>query len=208
MMAGKKPIVAKYEVIKLEHAQADALEDRVKNPNYGFKCLHYSVSESSQKLTIPILNKNKTAGSIRVKTVDAEAKAGEDFEPVDRVLEFKQGEAQQQVDIIIHDDDNWEPDEDFFVQLFDPINGTELDGQDTKTRVTIIDDDKPGQICFDQPKGVKAPANEEFAEIVILRKNGSDGIVTVDYDCVQLDSSDHTATPFKDYEPQKGTLTF
>lgn len=208
MMAGKKPIVAKYEVIKLEHAQADALEDRVKNPNYGFKCLHYSVSESSQKLTIPILNKTGKAGSIRVKTVDAEAKAGEDFEAVDRVLEFRNGESQQQVDIIIHDDDNWEPDEDFFVQLFDPMNDSELEGQDTKTRVTIIDDDKPGQICFEEPKGVKAAANEEFAEIVILRKNGSDGIVTVDYDCVQLDSSDHTATPYKDYEPQKGTLTF
>jgi len=119
MMAGKKPIVAKYEVIKLEHAQADALEDRVKNPNYGFKCLHYSVSESSQKLTIPILNKTNRAGKIRVKTVDAEAKAGEDFEEVNRVLDFKDGESQQQVDIIIHDDDNWEPDEDFFVQLFD-----------------------------------------------------------------------------------------
>ena len=86
MMAGKKPIVAKYEVIKLEHAQADALEDKVKNQIFVFKCLHYSVSESSQKLTIPILNKTNKAGSIRVRTIDAEAKAGEDFEAVDRVL--------------------------------------------------------------------------------------------------------------------------
>lgn len=115
MMAGKKPIVAKYEVIKLEHAQADALEDKLKNPNYGFKCLHYSVSESSGKLTIPILNKSNKAGQVRVRTVDAEAKAGEDFEAIDKILEFKNGESQQQVDIRIHDDDNWEPDEDFFV---------------------------------------------------------------------------------------------
>ena len=42
------------------------------------------------------------------------------------------------------DDDNWEPDEDFFVQLYNPSTGEELTGQDTKTRVTIIDDDKPG----------------------------------------------------------------
>ena len=48
------------------------------------------------------------------------------------------------VDVGIMDDDNWEPDEDFFVQLYNVDTGEELQGQDTKTRVTIIDDDKPG----------------------------------------------------------------
>jgi hypothetical protein len=46
--------------------------------------------------------------------------------------------------VTIYDDDNWEPDEDFFVQLKDADTGQNLHGQDTKTRVTIIDDDKPG----------------------------------------------------------------
>lgn len=145
-------------------------------------------------------------------TVDAEAKAGEDYEKVDTVIEFRNGEQQRQIEVEIHDDDSWEPDEDFYVILCDPYDnspeGKQLDGKDTKTKVTIIDDDKPGQICFEEPKGVKAAANSEFAEIVILRKNGSDGTVTVDYDCLQLDDSDHTATPYKDYEPKSGTLTF
>lgn len=46
--------------------------------------------------------------------------------------------------IEIIDDDSWEPDEDFYVQLYDPDTSEELEGQDTKTRITIIDDDKPG----------------------------------------------------------------
>jgi len=47
MMTGKKPVVAKYEKMKLEHSQANQLDENVKNEYFGFKCLHYSVSESS-----------------------------------------------------------------------------------------------------------------------------------------------------------------
>lgn len=73
---------------------------------------------------------------------------------------------------------------DFYVHLFDPTTNEELGGQDCKTRVTIIDDDKPGQICFDNTKGIKVSPTEEFCEIKIIRKNGSDGLVTVDYETV------------------------
>lgn len=90
----------------------------------------------------------------------------------------------------------------------DPNTGEDLSGQDCKTRVTIIDDDKPGQIAFEQTGTIKALATEQFAEIVIIRKNGSDGKVTVDYETKELDGSSHTATPGKDYENVKGTLVF
>ena len=110
-----------------------------------------------------VLNKKQIAGSVRVLTIDAEAKAGDDYEKVDVTLEFKDGEPHQFINVIINDDDNWEPDEDFFAQLYDPNSGAELQGQDTRTRVTIIDDDKPGQICFKETKSIQALASEEFA---------------------------------------------
>jgi len=68
----------------------------------------------------------------------------------------------------------------------DPDTGdnTYLLGKDTRTRVTIIDDDKPGQICFEETKGIKALASEEYVDITLIRKNGVDGIVTVDYKTV------------------------
>lgn len=125
------------------------------------------------------------------------------------MLDFKNGEKNKFIEIIINDDDNWEPDEDFFVQLYDPQSGLELDGKDTRTRVTIIDDDKPGQIYFEENKGnIKVLGNEKFADVVISRKNGCDGVVTVDYTTVELGTSDHTATPEVDYTPVSGTLTF
>jgi len=49
------------------------------------------------------------------------------------------------------------------------------------TRVTIIDDDKPGQIYFEATKNIKAIATDSECVINLLRKNGSDGTVTVDY---------------------------
>jgi len=33
-----------------------------------------------------ILNKKRTAGSVRVYTIDAEAKAGDDYEKVDEII--------------------------------------------------------------------------------------------------------------------------
>ena len=38
-----------------------------------------------------MLNKRKTAGKVRVITIDAEAKAGDDYEKVDEVLDFAPG---------------------------------------------------------------------------------------------------------------------
>jgi len=107
--------------LKQEHAHADNIEEKLKNENFGFSCLHYSVSEASGSLRINILNKKGVAGKVRVLTIDAEAIAGDDYEKVDQILEFKAGEKQQYIDVVINDDDNWEPDEDFFVQLFDPV---------------------------------------------------------------------------------------
>jgi hypothetical protein len=55
---------------------------------------------------------------------------------------------------LIKDDEDWEPDEDFYMQLYNADTGDELEGKDTKTRITIIDDDKPGQIYFQETKNV------------------------------------------------------
>ena len=71
-------------------------------------------------MTIAIVNKKKQAGSVRACTIDGDAKANEDYMPFDGIIEFSNGEATRTFDVVIKDDDNWEPDEDFFVQLYDP----------------------------------------------------------------------------------------
>ncbi len=207
-MSGKRPVIAKGEKVVQVLVHADHMDEKLKNEFFGFQCLHYSVSEASGSLQIHILNKKGVPGKVFVRTIDAEAKAGDDYEKVEETLEFKSGETTKFIEVKINDDDNWEPDEDFFVQLYDADSRQELEGQDTRTRVTIIDDDKPGQICFQESKAIKAVASEGVAEIQIIRKNGSDGVVKVDYETIQLDQTEHTATPGVDYTPGQGTLVF
>lgn len=61
---------------------------------------------------------------------------------------FKSGQTESEIVIKIIDDDEWEPDEDFYVELFDSSTQARLAGDDTRTRVTILDDDKPGLLVF------------------------------------------------------------
>lgn len=79
--------------------------------------------------------------------------------------------------IAIIDDDEWEPDEDFYVELYDATNtdGLRLPGEDTRTRVTILDDDKPGMIVFKEKKLVRHPSNESECVVEVSRVQGSDG---------------------------------
>lgn len=77
--------------------------------------MHYSISEASGHLRVVVENKKGVAGKVNIKTEDAEAKSGHDYVHIDKNIEFKNGESTNFVDIQIIDDDNWEPDRDFFV---------------------------------------------------------------------------------------------
>ena len=87
----KRVAVEKGEVLKQEMASAEFIDDKWKNPRYGFQCLHYSVSEGAKFLNLVILNKTRHQGTLRVKTIEAEAKENEDFKPVDLDIRFSEG---------------------------------------------------------------------------------------------------------------------
>lgn len=108
MLTGKRPLLlAKGEYHKAEHLDAAQIDAKFKNADFGFSCLHYSVSEASESLSVAVLNKRGVACSVRVRTIDAEAKAGSDYEAVDEEVHFAKGEATKYVKVVIIDDDNW-----------------------------------------------------------------------------------------------------
>jgi len=61
-----------------------------------------------------------------------------------------------------------------------------LIGEDTRTRVTILDDDKPGMLVFEEKKQTRHPANEGVCEMIVNRIQGSDGRITVKYETISL----------------------
>jgi len=146
----KKEAIAKGTILRRENRLADMVPDHQKNPKFGFSCLHYSVSEAAGTLRIKIINKTKTACQVGVRTKDGEAQAEDDYLPVDEIISFKSGQLEAEVAVKILDDEAWEPDEDFYVELYDEGTKNRLIGEDTRTRVTILDDDKPGVLVFEE----------------------------------------------------------
>ena len=55
---------------------------------------------------------------------------------------------------------------------------------------------------------IKAIASEQKAIVVVTRKNGSDGTVTVDYNTYSTAEEDHNAIEGEDYIAKNGTLIF
>jgi len=88
------------------------------NEEVGFKSLHYSVSEASGKVKVEVVNYSKHTLHLGVKTVSDTATEFDDFIPINYTLKLAPG-SKEIVAVEIVDDDGWEPDEDFFIILYD-----------------------------------------------------------------------------------------
>lgn len=80
--------------------------------------------------------------SVEYATRDHTATAGEDYLPVSGRLNLYAGETEAVIPVEILGDDSPEPDETFFLDIFNPVGGTFPDGVDTLSASrTIVDDD-------------------------------------------------------------------
>eukprot|EP00351_Strombidinopsis_sp_SopsisLIS2011_P003746 CAMPEP_0116877698 /NCGR_PEP_ID=MMETSP0463-20121206/9445_1 /TAXON_ID=181622 /ORGANISM="Strombidinopsis sp, Strain SopsisLIS2011" /LENGTH=182 /DNA_ID=CAMNT_0004525173 /DNA_START=1072 /DNA_END=1620 /DNA_ORIENTATION=- len=152
--------VAKYttnkkDFLRLEKGTQGQIENETKvstslNDIIGFKCLHYSVAESSIHVNLVIEKKKSEEFTFWVKTRDGTALADEDYIPKEELITFKATEKERTIKIGLVDSHDWEPDEDFFVDLCDEQTKKRLDGDNTCCKVTILDDDNPGQLVFEK----------------------------------------------------------
>ena len=74
--------------------------------------------------------------------------------------------------------------------MYDKATGNKLIGEDTRTRVTILDDDKPGMLVFEEKKAMRHPANERECVVKVERVQGVDGKISVKYKTVPLGAGD------------------
>lgn len=82
--------------------------------------MHYSVTESAGVMNATILKKNlNTDCTFGVRTREETAKSGKDFDQVNEVITMKKREAERQIEIRIHDNQEWQPDMDFYIELYD-----------------------------------------------------------------------------------------
>jgi hypothetical protein len=117
------------------------------------------------------------------------ANAGSDYVAIDKVITFSKADSEQMIEVEIVNDDTFEPNEDFLVELYDPETGKRLLGHDTLTKITIIDDDQPGKLGFTM-RLIKVRGKDKAAKLKILRQAGTDGEISVKFKAVEL-SEDH-----------------
>lgn len=207
-----KKNVGKNEIYRQESQQARLLSQDQQHPDFGFFCLHYAVSESSGFIRLKVHNKKDQKDvsiGIRTREIAGGAQAGKDFIAIDEKILFS-GNETAEIDIKVIDDEQWEPDKEFKVELYDAKTGETLDQKDTKCTVLILDDDKPGFLSFGSKKtNVKHIATDSTCNITVKRTKGSDGKISCKYRTIQLANQvGHVGEPGKDYVHQEGTLNF
>ena len=81
----------------------------------------------------------------RVETIEGSAEAEKDYKPVKKTLIFEKDMTQLSFDVEIVDDNEWEPDEVFFVKMTldtqDDASRQAIVGNHSICEVTIINDD-------------------------------------------------------------------
>jgi solute carrier family 8 (sodium/calcium exchanger) len=199
--------VRKNEIFFKELKKVEEELPKFLSPIVGFKCLHYSVSEGIGKINVKFINKTGREMEVGVRTIEDTANEGTDFEKIDTIVEFGDGQKEQFVEVRIVNDDAFEPNEDFYIELYDPETKERLPGSDTRTKVTIIDDDKPGKLGFSS-RFIKIRGIDKFAKIKILRQEGTDGSISVKFRTKELTDASLKAEPGIDYTPVTGTIKF
>jgi solute carrier family 8 (sodium/calcium exchanger) len=149
-------------------------------------------------------NRSSTV-KVRVETIDGSATEGDDYVKVDEILTFQPNETEKEIGITIVDDNQWEPDEEFFLKLNLVSNDDNKEvklGRTSIMEVMILNDDEPGTFQFEK-RGHLVKESCGDALISVIRQNGADGEVEVKWRTV-----DKTAINGKDYNGGEGVLSF
>lgn len=181
------------------------------NELVAFKCLHYSVTESAGSMTVTITKKSPNADyTFGVRTKEGTAKAGKDFDSIDEVCTMKKRELEKVVEIRIHDNQEWQPDMDFYIELYDTKSSQKLYGDDTECRITILDEDFPGKLGFEVTE-LTAARNQDKVDIIIKRFEGTDGKISCMVRTEGLipdKTNPQNAIEFEDYLPKHEKIEF
>lgn len=176
----------------------------------AFSAENYAILESARKIRLPVYRTGDPDVPLQVdyKSRDGLAKASEDYEAVQGVLDFFPGEVHKEIEIAIIQDGIPEEDEDFYVDLSNPrcsIEGGHADlGPVHSARIIIVDDDEPSVIFADKEVvEVHEEKESTTARILVRRRKGSEGEVTCKYT-----TEAGSATAGLDYEHIEGTLEF
>ncbi|XP_021948332.1 sodium/calcium exchanger 1 isoform X3 [Folsomia candida] len=173
-----------------------------------FHSASFAVPENIGKFNITVVRHGRMDNTVRVRieSFDGSAKAGSDYVQVNEQLVFGPYAKEREVSISIIDDNQWEPDEEFFLRLSVIDDGFEkrdaVLGRLPIMEIVILNDDNPGVISF-KKRGILVKESCNIANLEVERTNGADGEISVDWKTI-----DGSAKSPSDFQGGEGTLTF
>jgi solute carrier family 8 (sodium/calcium exchanger) len=200
---------AQYRRQMMKHVIGGSKEVSGSAVTCGFINQKYITLECAGALEVPVKISLPQDAKVEVRyyTQDGLALAGKRYEHVEGVMSFQPGETEKIISIPIMDNDVWEEQEDFSINL-DNLNkqgepANEYLGYGIRsTKVVILNDDEPGTLCFFVDE-VKASRDASSIQVGVNRINGSTGRITCQY-CTE----DDTAVAGSNYTSTEGMLTF
>ncbi|XP_076305676.1 sodium/calcium exchanger 3-like isoform X2 [Tachypleus tridentatus] len=165
-----------------------------------------AVMENVGQIAVTVKRHGKTSSQVScwVETVNGTAEAGEDYVALKEILTFEPEQTQRKVFVQIINDNQWEPDETFFMKLsLDQGSKGEVTlGRTCIMEITILNDDEPGILQFKR-RGLLVQENVGTAYVPVIRENGADGIVSTRWRTI-----DKSAISGRDYHGGEGELIF
>lgn len=189
------------------HTLTITSDDSVRAGSLHFAAELLRVDESAGTVSIGITRSeaSESAVSVRVRSFDGTATAGSDYEAVDTVVNFADGEAgTKTVTLRILDDSTAEPTESFGLNLSEASGGAAI-GSPSSIVVGIIDNDappSPGKLQF-ALADYRVNENAGNAAITVTRTEGSAGVVSASFGTTAI-----SATAGADYQEVTTQVTF
>jgi len=160
------------------------------------------VGTTAFTFTVTLNGASPDTVTVDFATADGTATVADgDYQSNSGTLTFVPGDTSEPITVLVNGDTKFEPNEDFFVNLSNPVNGTIADGQGEGT---IVNDDPVPAISIDDVAVDEGNFGTTPATFTVSLSNPSFQTITVDFA-----TADGTATTADgDYLPAAGTVTF
>lgn len=158
-----------------------------------------AVKEGDGRIEVEVQRNDNPTSIVTVsyRTRDGSAHGGADFLHVAGKVRFGVNETSKKIPVTILDDERWESDEEFYIELYDVKcdRGTAVLGKWSMVTITIIDDDDPGCLSFEREYIEHDEDNHEgTVNVRVIRNHGSTGEISCKYK-----TEDDTAVAPLDY---------
>jgi solute carrier family 8 (sodium/calcium exchanger) len=183
----------------------DDVKDVGKGPVFiGFSASRYACLESEGKVTLTVNRVGPLHTSLEVdfETRDHTAKAGMKYVEQSGTLRFGKMEASKTFTVSIVDNNTYDGDLDFYVVLTNTNCVLPVKVTNAQATITIVDDDDPGIVAFNQDTYFCRESDKEVT-LKVKRTKGCSALVSCKYNC-----EDGTAKNGHDYHGVEGVLEF